>query len=52
MIKFKALNCLAAEKSRSEIISDLSKFIKLVGIDLIRNENEISNGQFEIFYLF
>jgi hypothetical protein len=33
MIRFKALNCLASEKNREEIITDLNKFLNLVGIE-------------------
>ena len=35
MIRFKAINCLASEKSREEIINDVSKFLKLTGIETI-----------------
>ena len=32
MIRFKALNCLASEKNREEIIRDLNLFLELTGI--------------------
>ena len=32
MIRFKALNCLASEKDREEIIQDLKLFLELTGI--------------------
>ena len=35
MIRFKALNCLASEKNREEIIKDLTKFLQLTGIEII-----------------
>ena len=35
MIRFKALNCLASEKNRDEIIEDLTKFLTLTGIEII-----------------
>ncbi len=35
IIRFKALNCLASEKNREEIIKDLTKFLQLIGIETI-----------------
>jgi len=32
MIRFKALNCLASEKERDEIIQDMNHFLTLTGI--------------------
>ncbi|MHA1198735.1 MAG: hypothetical protein ACTSQF_05210 [Candidatus Heimdallarchaeaceae archaeon] len=32
MIRFKALNCLASEKERDEIIRDMKHFLTLTGI--------------------
>jgi hypothetical protein len=32
MIRFKALNCLASEKDREEIIRDIKHFLELTGI--------------------
>lgn len=32
MIRFKALNCLASEKEREEIIRDMKHFLELTGI--------------------
>ena len=38
MIRFKALNCLASEKDREEIIRDLKHFLKLTGIKSVTIE--------------
>jgi hypothetical protein len=35
MIRFKALNCLASEKDREEIIQDMKRFLELSGIKSI-----------------
>ena len=41
MIRFKALNCLASEKERDEIIRDMKYFLSLTGIEPINTDSEI-----------
>ena len=46
MIRFKALNCLASEKNREEIIKDMTNFLQLFGIEIydlnqIKTESKI-----------
>ena len=45
MIRFKALNCLASEKDREEIIRDIKHFLELTGIKsvTIESQNEIKD---------
>lgn len=40
MIRFKALNCLAAEKERDEIIQDMEHFLTLTGFTTVNLSHE------------
>ena len=40
MIRFKALNCLAAEKEREEIIQDMKHFLTLTGFNTVSLSQE------------
>ena len=53
MIRFKALNCLASEKERDEIIQDMNHFLTLTGIKTVNIENTvITNSVIEFPILF
>ena len=53
MIRFKALNCLASEKERDEIIRDLNHFLTLTGIKPVTiDPNNTTNSIIEFPILF
>ncbi len=52
IIRFKALNCLASEKERDEIIKDMTKFLTLTGIEPVVLDQEDNNSIIEVPILF
>jgi len=53
MIRFKALNCLAAEKERDEIIKDMEHFLTLTGFENVTlNPDEPNNKVIEFPIIF
>ena len=53
MIRFKALNCLASEKERNEIIKEMIKFLTLTGIEpILIDQNDTDNSVIEFPIIF
>lgn len=53
MIRFKALNCLASEKERDEIIRDMKLFLTLTGIKPVTvDPNDTNNTIIEFPIIF
>ena len=53
MIRFKALNCLASEKERDEIIRDMNRFLILTGIKPVNiDTTDVTNSVIEFPILF
>ena len=52
MIRFKALNCLAAEKERDEIIQDMKHFLTLTGFEDVTLNPEDVKKVIEVPILF
>lgn len=52
IIRFKALNCLASEKEREEIIKDMIKFLTLTGIEPVNPNQDETNSIIEFPIIF
>ena len=52
IIRFKALNCLASEKEREEIIKDMIKFLTLTGIEPVNPTQDETNSIIEFPIIF